>query len=267
MLINGSAGPMFSIERLSAAGLLTREVLISCRKTGHALFRLPSADTLAVITVSKVKCSECGAFAADEKIEEVITLTELTSSLLEDSSWLVNRVYFIVRKLGVPQSEIANGPVTAQGDAHMLVNICGKTFLLIMRDGDLTPTVARRAIDLAVETEATHLVFVTTGKILNESRTHLLAHARRRERAGEDFAVIIIEGTAGVEVELTRAFERASTCVITEHLCQLDVSSGFSTSHLIFARFEFASEANPQGEATEHHQTRPVYTLTKAVKY
>ena len=70
------------IQRLEDAGLVEREVQISCRKTGHALFRLPNPHALAVVTVSDATCSECGAPVADENVEEVIAPTQLASSLL-----------------------------------------------------------------------------------------------------------------------------------------------------------------------------------------
>jgi len=46
---------------------------------------------------------------ADEKVEEVIAPTLLASSLLEDGSWLVNRLHYLLREMGVPESEIAVG--------------------------------------------------------------------------------------------------------------------------------------------------------------
>ncbi|HEU0251553.1 MAG TPA: hypothetical protein VFR12_00890, partial [Pyrinomonadaceae bacterium] len=98
------------IQRLEDAGLVEREVQISCRKTGHALFRLPNPHALAVVTVSDATCSECGAPVADENVEEVIAPTQLASSLLEDGSWLVSRIHFLLRELGVPEREIAVGP-------------------------------------------------------------------------------------------------------------------------------------------------------------
>ena len=73
-LLTGDVSPAddFSISRLEDAGLVEREVQVSCRKTGHALFRLPTANALAVVTVSDATCSECGSPVADEKVEEVI---------------------------------------------------------------------------------------------------------------------------------------------------------------------------------------------------
>jgi hypothetical protein len=67
------------IQRLEDAGLVEREVQISCRKTGHALFRLPNPHALAEVTVSDATCSECGAEVAEENVEEDIAPTQLAS--------------------------------------------------------------------------------------------------------------------------------------------------------------------------------------------
>ena len=64
-----------SVERMLDAGLLEREIRVSCRKSGHALFDLPTPDSLAAITISKAKCSLCAAPVADEVVEETINPT------------------------------------------------------------------------------------------------------------------------------------------------------------------------------------------------
>ncbi len=234
--VSGESG--FSIDRLSEAGLVLREVLISCRTTGHALFRLPSADALAVITVSNAKCSECGALVADERVEDVIAPTELAAALLQDAAWLINRIYTILRRLGVPATEIAIAPVTNLGEAHMMINICGEAFLFVLRDGDLTPALARRAIDAEMEAGVARLVVVATGRVRDEARLFLSEHAARRARGGTDIEVMIIEGVNAVASELRRALERFSRDLIAEELCALDANLGFSASRLVMARFE-----------------------------
>ena len=95
------------------------------------------------MTISDATCSECGSPVADEKVEEVIAPTQLASSLLEDGSWLVSRLHFILREMGVPESEIAVGSSDGAGHGQMMVNLCGESFLLVTRDGDLTPAFAR----------------------------------------------------------------------------------------------------------------------------
>lgn len=228
----------FSVDRLADAGLLRREVQVTCRKTGHALFRLPSADALAVVTVSNAMCSECGSAVADERVEEVVAPTRLAASLLEDGSWLISRLHFVLRDLGIPESEIAIGPSEGDGHGQMMANVCGESFLLIARDGDLTPAFARRAIDTEIETEASHLVIVATGRIHNEARVLLHDHARRRVLAGDDFELILTEGAAAAGRELQYAFERVSQRVVAEQVCALDSSIGLSVSRMIITKFQ-----------------------------
>lgn len=231
------------IQRLEDAGLVEREVQISCRKTGHALFRLPNPHALAVVTVSDATCSECGAPVADENVEEVFAPTQLASLLLEDGSWLVSRLHFLLREMGVPEREIAIGPADGNGYGQLMANICGESFLMVTRDGDLTPALARWVVDLEIDTEASHLVIVATGRIHKEAGVLLQNHSRRRISGGQDFEMIIAGDIATAGKELEGALERVSQRVVAEQLCVLDNSIGFSVSRLILTKFQMVRAA------------------------
>lgn len=224
-------------DKLSEAGLLRREVLVSCRKSGHTLFSLPSADALAVVTISQARCSECGTAIADEKVEEVLAPTQFSHVLLEDGAWLVNRLHCILRELGISESEIAVEPPAGDGEARIMARVCDESFLVVMRDGDLTPAFARRAINTKLETDARHLLIVATGKIHNEGRESLLSFASRVARGGSDFELIITDGPEAAAAELRRAFERVSHKALAEQLCVLDASLGLSVPRFIETRF------------------------------
>jgi hypothetical protein len=240
----------FSIDRLEDVGLVEREVQVSCRKTGHALLRLPNAHALAVVTVSDASCSECGSPIADEKVEEVIAPTRLASSLLEGGSWLVSRLHFLLREMGVPESEIAVGPSEGEGYGQLMANICGESFLLVARDGDLTPAFARWAIDLEIETEASHLVVVATGRLHNHAQVMLLNHSRRRIRAGRDFELVLADEPVAAGKELKDAFERVSQRIVAEQVCELDNSLGLSVARIIIDKFKFLrSVEEPKDES------------------
>ncbi len=228
----------FTANKLLEVGLLRREVLVSCRTSGHTLFSLPSADSLAVMTISHAWCSVCGAAIADEKIEEVFAPTRLSSALLEDGAWLVNRLHSILRGFGVPESEIVIEPPAGDGEARIMARVCDEVFLIVMRDGDLTPAFARRAINAKLETEARHLVMVVTGTVYNEGRLGLLNFAKQLKRGGNDFEVIIAEGASVAAAELQRAFNRVSQKVLAEQLCELDTSLGLNVARFITARFQ-----------------------------
>jgi hypothetical protein len=250
----------FSIERLEDAGLVEREVQVSCRKTGHALFRLPNAHALAVVTVSDATCSECGSPVADEKVEEVFAPTPLASSLLENGSWLLNRLHYLLREMGVPESEIVVGPSEGDGHGQMMANICGEPFLIVARDGDLTPAFARWAIDLEIETEASHLMVVATGRIHNQAHVLLLNHSRSRVVAGRDFELVIADGPASAGREIRDAFERVSQRVVAEQLCYLDNSLGFSTSHLVITKFKMMSALDAVEPLNRSSQVAPMWS-------
>jgi hypothetical protein len=236
----------FAADKLSEAGLLRREVLVSCRKSGHTLFSLPSADALAVVTISQARCSECGTPIADEKVEEVFAPTQFSHVLLEDGAWLVNRLHCVLRELGISESEIVVEPPAGDGEARMMARVCDESFLVVMRDGDLTPAFARRAINTKLETDARHLLIVATGKIHNEGRASLLGFANRMERGGNDFELMIADGAEAAAYELRRAFERVSHKALAEQLCELDSSLGLSVPHIIEARFQLLENAGMQ---------------------
>jgi hypothetical protein len=263
LLTGSTESTQLPIQRLEDVGLVEREVQISCRKTGHALFRLPNPHALAVVTVSDATCSECGAAVADENVEEVIAPTQLASSLLEDGSWLVSRIHFLLREMGVPEREIAVGPSEGTGYGQMMANICGESFLIVTRDGDLTPAFARWAIDLEIETEASHLVIVATGRIHREAGVLLQNHSRRRVSGGQDFEMIVADDAATAGRELANALERVSQRVVAEQLCVLDNSIGLSVSRLVLKKFQFLA-ADKMDRVDHETESEPMFVQPPA---
>jgi hypothetical protein len=245
------AGTEALVGKLSDAGLLRREVVVSCRKVGRSLFRLPSPDALNVITSSNAICSECGAKIADEKVDELIVPTEAASTLLENGSWLSTRLYSVLRSLGIPESRIAVGPSSSDGETHLMADVSGEAFLFVLRDGDLTAAHARRALEKQVETEAPHLVVVATGKIQDEARLRLREHARRRARTGSEVEVLLVEGVNAAINELQHAFERVSQRALAEELYALDGALGFSIGQMISTRFRLMQKQGALSDLAE----------------
>jgi len=247
-----------SVEKMLDAGLLEPEVRVSCRKSGHALFDLPSPDSLAAITISRAKCSQCAAPVADEVIEETINPTRLAVSLLEDGRWLTNRVYRIVRSLGVPESEIATGPPTPHGESNLAVDVCGNSFLFVTKDGDLTPAFCRRVIEIVEETEASHLIVVVTGTAEDEGRLRLYEFAWRRARDGQDLGITIIEGLGGARAHVERAFASAVQRELSRNLFTLDAALGFSASNFVLDWFKLVNASGSKKWGTDVHARAPM---------
>jgi hypothetical protein len=225
------------VTRLAGAGLVRREVQVSCRKDGRSLFRLPSAEALAIVTASNAVCSECGSAVADERAEELVTPTPLASSLLKDGAWLVNSLRTILEGLGVPESQTAPRPMGDDGTAQALASVGGEPFLFVLRDGDFTAAHARRAIEGEAEAQATRTVVIAAGKVQDEARARLREHARRRARGGTEAEVVFVEGFEHATDELRPVIERVSQEALTHELYELDADAGFNVGHALAARF------------------------------
>ena len=225
------------VARLSDAGLVRREVQVSCRKSGRSIFRLPSSEALGIVTASNAVCSDCGAAVADERAEELATPTPLANSLLKGGAWLSSSVRAVLAGAGLREGEVTTRPTDAEAEAQLLANVSGEPFLLFVRDGDFTAADARRALEAEAETRATHLVVVSTGGIQDEARARLREHARRRTRAGGASEVVFVEGLEAAAVELRRAVERVSREALTRELFELDQGAGFNVGLMLAERF------------------------------
>ncbi|HEY0174112.1 MAG TPA: hypothetical protein VGB98_24050 [Pyrinomonadaceae bacterium] len=238
-LVAGGRGPEQEslVSRLAGAGLVRREVQVSCRKDGRSLFRLPSAEALAIVTASNAVCSECGSAVADERAEELVTPTPLATSMLKDGAWLVSSLRSILGGLGVSESQTAPLPPTDEGTARVLATVGGESFLFVLRDGDFTAAHARRAIEGEAESHATRTVVVAAGKVQDEARSRLREHARRRARGGAEAEVVFVEGLEHAADELRGVIERVSEEALTRELYELDADAGFNVGHALAARF------------------------------
>ena len=225
------------LNRLAEVGLLKREILVSCRKDGRALFRLPSPDAFSMLSGSNAVCNECGAAIADERAEEVTVPTSLAATLLQDGAWLGTHLRSVISKLGVPDRQIVARPTGGDGEVRLMANVCGEAFLFFLHDGDWTTAQARRALDEHAKIESEYLVLVATGKIQEEARGRLREHARRRTQGGRELELILIEGMDAVAAELQPVFERVSAEALAEELWELDTSVGVSVGQLLATRF------------------------------
>ncbi|MGB8507318.1 MAG: hypothetical protein WCD76_02845, partial [Pyrinomonadaceae bacterium] len=237
---SGGQGPAQEslVAKLAGAGLVRRELLVSCRKDGRSLFRLPSPDALAIITASNAVCSECGSAVADERAEELVTPTPTATSMMKDGAWLLTSFRAALLELGIPEKQIATRAASADAEAQVLAHACGEGFLFVLRDGEFTAAHARRALDTDAEVNASHLFVLATGKVQDEARARLREHSRRRRtRAGGELEVSLVESVEAATTELRHALERVSQRALTRELYELDASLGFSAGYMLAMRF------------------------------
>jgi len=231
------------VTRLAGAGLVRREVQVSCRKEGRSLFRLPSVEALAIVTASNAVCSECGRAIADERAEELLSPTPLATSLLKGGAWLVSRMRGLLESLGVPAREVSERPAAQEGEAQLVAGVCGERFLFFLNDGDFTAQQARRALEAEAEAQAARLVVVSTGRVHDDARARLREFARRRTRAGGETEVVFVEGLERAAGELAPLLERVSQQALSRELFGLDAAAGFDVGHMLASRFAIERRA------------------------
>lgn len=254
--------PESLLGKFSESGLIRREILVSCRKDGRALFRLPSPDALSVL--GGAICSECGSAIADERAEEIIVPTSLVSTLLQDASWLTTHLRAVLSKLGLPDSQIVARQTTAEGDVQLMANVAGEAFLLLARDGDWAGANARRALEELAHAEAAHLVVVSTAKIQDDARQRFREYARRRTQAGRELELILVEGMESLAAELQPALERASTRALSAELWQLDTTLGMDVGFMLAARFRMMRAAGALRDMAASAATAVAGSLAEA---
>lgn len=237
----GDAVPESLLGKFSESGLIRREILVSCRKDGRALFRLPSPDALSVL--GGAICSECGSAIADEKAEEIVVPTSLVATLLQDASWLTTHLRAVLSKLGVAEDGVVARQAGPEGDVQLMANVAGEAFLVLARDGDWAGANARRALEEMAHAEAAHLVVVSTGKIQDDARQRLREYARRRAQAGRELELILVEGMESLAAELQPALERSCTRALSAELWQLDSTLGMDVGFMLAARFRMMRAA------------------------
>ncbi|HZI17466.1 MAG TPA: hypothetical protein VEY09_02635 [Pyrinomonadaceae bacterium] len=231
------------VTRLAGAGLVRREVQVSCRKEGRSLFRLPSAEALAIVTASNAVCSECGRAIADERAEELLSPTPLAASLLKGGAWLVSRMRGVLDSLGVPARAVSELAGTREGEARLVAGVCGERLLFFLSDGEFTAAQARHALEAETETQAARLVVVSTGRVHDDARARLREFARRRTRAGGEAEVLFVEGVERAAVELAPLIERVTQQALSRELFALDAAAGFDVGHMLASRFAIERRA------------------------
>jgi hypothetical protein len=124
----------------------------------------------------------------------------------------------------------------------MMANAAGEPFLFVLRDGDFTLAHARRAIDVEADTEVSHLVVVSTGKVQEDARARLREHQKRRARTGAELELQAVEGVDAAAGELRQALERVTQKSLAGELYELDAGLGMNAGTFVAARFRLTQK-------------------------
>jgi hypothetical protein len=246
-----TTGPL--VRSLAEAALVRKEILVSCRRRNRPLFRLPSPEALGQITSSDAVCSECGVKLADERFDELIIPTPAATELLNDGSWLESRIRNVIRNLGVPDVNVESSSPDDSVFREIMVDLFGELFLICVFDGDVTLADTRIIHSRLSGTNANEMIVIATGRIHEDARIRLVDHNAQRAFLRQPLNISLVEGVDDLASNLEQLFNEASERAVVRVLFPLDRSLGFSTGHLLAARFQL-------GES----ETRGIFAAPKA---
>jgi len=209
------------IDRLAGLGLLSREYLLVCAKTGHGLARLVTREEITAATLANVRCGQCGNRFAEEKVEEILLPSEVARRLTEGSRWMRVLLTNQLVTEGVQREDIVWNLSQNGEDIDVIASVLDRLVFFELKDrefglGDAYPfsyRVARYQGDLGVIVSA-EKVAPDARKFFEEQRES----ARRLSPFAGPASISFIEGFGPKNAELLNLLTRISMRYLSHRL-------------------------------------------------
>jgi hypothetical protein len=214
------------MDMMEDAGMVKREILVSCRKVRRPLFRLAAETLNNRESLGESSCKFCGESLAVERIDELLIPTDLAKILFDERMTQVSSVSSQIMNLGVDESEIKiaykNGiPYLRFAFSEELIHF---VFLGAMRpDLGATDMIPSRG----------SVIYLSDGELESEDRKAL---SDRFQASFEDSA-LHFERTDRVAANLHLLLSGIADRRLETSLVKLDKALGFSAAGLLTARF------------------------------
>lgn len=176
------------IDELVAADLLRKEYLIECKKDSHTII---SADDLESVRKlqSSGKCPDCSRRLSEEKITEILAISDAGKSLMDSSKWMEIWISKMIVDMGVPAEDIFCGVTIGSDEIDIIFKTGGNMVFMELKDrefglGDAYP------FSLRVNRYGAHEGVIVTMDSVGEEVNKFLVEQRR----GESISISCLEG-------------------------------------------------------------------------
>lgn len=126
-----------ALERFQKVGLAAKDYVILCQKTGQQILRASSGEAVEESLQKGFKCSLCGKPISQERIEELIVISDFGQKMLDRDYWLVVRAFGALETLGITQKEILVERSSAQAPI-IFFNLGGRPAVLVLKSAPFT---------------------------------------------------------------------------------------------------------------------------------
>jgi hypothetical protein len=97
-------GPI--IDKLEKMGLLTKDFVVICSKTGQPILKVSSRSAIEESSTDANKCFICGNPLSKETIDEIVYCSDFGKRLVENSYWFPIKLLSSLEQFGIPQDQI-----------------------------------------------------------------------------------------------------------------------------------------------------------------
>ncbi|OOE12501.1 hypothetical protein [Fictibacillus arsenicus] len=125
------------LEQLSELNLIHSEYVILCKKSSEQINRVPSKDSIVVLEQHGIRC-RCGKLVSDELIEEILTSTEKSNTMIDGSHWMTVNLVEALLNIGLPRENILVNINDGPEEIDAIVTYKGKILLFELKDSQFS---------------------------------------------------------------------------------------------------------------------------------
>jgi hypothetical protein len=124
-------------DRLAAFGLAQREFVVICKRNSQQIIRLREPEMIADLDKQGVLCS-CGRRLKDENIEEILTPSDVTKTLLDGGKWLGAVLLSELENLGINTENALMNFQQGAEEVDSFFEVEGKLVLAELKDKEFS---------------------------------------------------------------------------------------------------------------------------------
>lgn len=125
------------ISTLVDLGLTSKSFFVYCREFGHQISRMKDLESIRDASSRGLQCPFCGKLFLEEKIDQVLYLTDEGKKFIERNFWLSLYIGYVLLSIGIYQDNIAVRNENGLKDYDLFVSYFGKLIYICVKEGPI----------------------------------------------------------------------------------------------------------------------------------
>ena len=126
------------ISTLVDLGLTSKSFFVYCREFGHQISRMKDLESIRDASSRGLQCPFCGKLFREEKIDQVLYVTEEGKRFIKNNFWLSLYVGYVLLAIGIDKDNIAVRNDNNLKNSDIFVSYFGKLIYIGVKEGPIT---------------------------------------------------------------------------------------------------------------------------------